>query len=89
MTWGSRGSGDGQFLWPRNMIIDASRDVAYVADGNNHRVCVCTLDGAFLHKWGCEGSGDDQFRLPDGLAFTPAGKLVVVDVTNYRLLMFS
>jgi hypothetical protein len=36
-TWGSEGSGDGQFDWPSGVAVDASGNV-YVADRGNDRI---------------------------------------------------
>jgi DNA-binding beta-propeller fold protein YncE len=36
-SWGSTGSGDGQFKWPAGLTVDLSGNV-YVADGGNDRI---------------------------------------------------
>ncbi len=36
-TWGSQGTGEGQFNTPVGIAVDASGNV-YVADANNHRI---------------------------------------------------
>jgi DNA-binding beta-propeller fold protein YncE len=50
-TWGSFGSGDGQFDEPTAVAVDAKRDRVYVADPHNHRIQVFDTKGKFLTKW--------------------------------------
>ncbi len=59
-SWGSTGSGNGQFLDPIGIAVDGDGNV-YVTDWGNNRVQKFTSDGAFLTKWGSPGSGDGQF----------------------------
>lgn len=46
-SWGSRGTGPGQFASPRSIAVDAKGNV-YVADRGNHRIEVFDNDGTFL-----------------------------------------
>ena len=48
-SWGSKGSGDGQFDTPLSLAVDA-RDNIYVADRGNKRIQVFDKDGGFLRK---------------------------------------
>lgn len=66
--WGSRGQGDGQFVFPVGVAIHPTQDLVYVIDRRNHRVQVFGLDGTFIRKWGTQGSGDGQFSFPNGVA---------------------
>jgi|GEM_PF-1983498 hypothetical protein len=36
--WGTRGSGNGEFVWPNDVFVLPSGERAYVADGLNDRV---------------------------------------------------
>jgi len=49
-TWGSKGSGDGQFDDPTSVAVDNTNKV-YVADPINRRIQVFDSDGKFLAKW--------------------------------------
>ena len=51
LEWGSQGSGDGEFMGPFGVAVDASSNV-YVADLFNHRVQKFDSSGSFLTK--CE-----------------------------------
>jgi DNA-binding beta-propeller fold protein YncE len=50
-TWGSEGSGDGQFRGLTSVAIDSANKRAYVADAMNGRIQVFDLDGKYLAKW--------------------------------------
>jgi hypothetical protein len=54
-TWGSFGSGDGQFHSPFGLAVQG--DEVFVVDFN-HRVQVFNRDGVFLRTWGSFGSGN-------------------------------
>lgn len=58
-TWGSPGSGDGQFIDPGGIATDPSGDV-YVVDSTLERLQKFTSTGSFITKlggqsWGCTG----------------------------------
>ncbi len=94
ISWGTYGSGDGEFGSPRGIAIDSS-DVVYVCDSGNwsgtyiHRVQEFDTNGNFLGKWGSFGTGDGQFNGPSGIAFDPMGHLYVTDYQNHRVEMFD
>ncbi len=50
-SWGTAGTGSGQFNSPRHLAIDADDNV-YVADFGNNRVQKFSSDGEFLTAWG-------------------------------------
>ena len=50
-SWGSYGSGNGQFLGPAGAAIDVAGDV-FVADYSNHRVQVFNSAGVYLRQFG-------------------------------------
>ena len=47
--WGSKGSGDGEFLNPVGLAIDSNGNV-YVVDALNHRIQKFTPEGQFFKK---------------------------------------
>jgi DNA-binding beta-propeller fold protein YncE len=49
-SWGEPGSGPGQFNLPHGIAIDA-RGTVYVADRENSRVQLFTLEGRFITAW--------------------------------------
>src|SRR5947208_649476 len=50
MTWGTKGTGPGQFNLPHSIDIDRNRKV-YVADRSNSRIQIFDENGKFLDQW--------------------------------------
>ncbi len=50
-SWGSEGSGDGQFTGLSSVAVDPTANRVYVADPINHRIQVFDSNGRFLTKW--------------------------------------
>ena len=50
-SWGSEGSGDGQFKGLSSVAVDPMNNKLYVADSLNSRIQVFDSDGKFLTKW--------------------------------------
>jgi hypothetical protein len=86
--WGTLGSGDGQFWFPRGVAV-ASDGSVYVADKDNYRIQKFTSEGVFVSKWGARGSGDGQFSFPRGVAAASDGSVYVADTVNHRIQKFS
>jgi sugar lactone lactonase YvrE len=87
-TWGSNGSGDGQFITPRDVAVGPDGSI-YVADAGNHRIQVFDQDGKFLLKWGSQGAGPGQFNEPWGIAVGKDGTVFVADTWNHRIQAFT
>jgi DNA-binding beta-propeller fold protein YncE len=50
-SWGSEGSGDGQFRGVSSVAVDPMNNKVYVADPLNSRIQVFDSNGKFLTKW--------------------------------------
>ena len=50
-SWGSEGSGDGQFIGLSSVAVDPTTNKVYVADPVNSRIQVFDSNGKFLSKW--------------------------------------
>lgn len=87
-SWGSAGTGDGQFKAPGGLAIGPNGNI-YVADKENNRIQVFTADGAFVTKWGSEGAAPGQFKYPGGVTVSNAGEVFVADTTNHRIQKFT
>jgi DNA-binding beta-propeller fold protein YncE len=85
-TIGIKGSGNGQFLYPKGIAVDGEGNVA-VVDSGNARVQVHRLsDGACIRTIGSSGSGNGQFGEGlGGVAFDGEGNLVVADYCYDRV----
>lgn len=86
LTWGSKGSGDGEFNPARNIAVDSSGNV-FVADSMNHRIQKFDSSGKFLTKWGF-GPGVGMFKCPSDVAVDSSGCVFVVDCGNHRIQKF-
>ena len=88
-TWGSSGTGDGQFNAPLGVATDGNGNV-YVADTNNNRIQKFTSTGTFLTTWGSFSySGNGQFNGPFGVATDGNGNVYVADEGNSRIQKFA
>jgi len=50
LSWGSKGTGPGQFALPHNVCVD-SKGRVYVADRTNGRIEIFNSEGGFLDQW--------------------------------------
>ena len=82
--FGSVGEGDGQFVWPVQIVADRHGNI-YVSDEALHRISWFSADGEFLGKFGEHGGANGQFDRPSGIAFDSNGNLFVVDTMNHRV----
>jgi len=96
MSFGSRGTGSGQFNYPSALCFSPEGDL-FVVDQMNSRVQVFTADGEVLETFGALGVGFGNFVRPkdvainaDGLVFVPDaafGNVQIFDA-DLRLLTF-
>lgn len=87
--WGSNGSGDGQFTYPRGIAVDASGNI-YVCDSYNNRVQKFNSSGTFITKWGSFSTTlDGKFNYPNGIAVDSSGNVYVADGSNHRIQKFD
>jgi DNA-binding beta-propeller fold protein YncE len=92
-SWGSVGTGDGNFTTPYAIAADPFGNV-FVMDAGNHRVQKFnSSDGAFERTWGSSGSGNSQFLADSqgrtGIATDANGNVFVADAGNNRVQEFN
>ncbi len=80
-TQGHQGSGEGQFMYPQGIAIDAAGDV-WVAEMENGRIQHYSSGGAYLGQWPTGGK-------PFDLVFDAAGDLFVSDIDGHRVQKFT
>src|ERR671924_1251486 len=59
-SWGTKGTGDGQFLHVHNLAVDSSGNI-YVTDEERQDVQKFDSNGTFMTKWGSPGRGQGEF----------------------------
>ncbi|MFI4989855.1 MAG: hypothetical protein ACHQHO_02925 [Solirubrobacterales bacterium] len=87
MEWGTKGSGLGQFSYPRGVAANASE--VLVADDDNHRIEKFDPSGAYQSSAGTQGTGPGQFAFPYGVALDAAGNAYVADDLGHRVVKLN
>ena len=87
-TFGSSGSGNGQFQWPRDISFDSTGNV-YVADQNNKRIQVFTANGEYIRRFGKKGKGKGELNIPKGIAIDSNDIVYVSEHNNDRISIFT
>jgi hypothetical protein len=87
-SFGSSGTGDGQFTDPGELAIGPNNRI-YVADTNNHRIQILERNGTFIKAFGTNGTGDGQFNKPRGLAISSENEVFVSEDGNHRIQVFD
>jgi DNA-binding beta-propeller fold protein YncE len=87
--WGSRGTGDGQFMRIHDIDFNPSETRLYAIDRDGNRIQVFDKNGTFLFKWGSKGTGDGQFSVPYSVDVVANGNVWVADRGNHRIQEFD
>jgi len=75
---------------PVDCAVDDSRRRLYVVDNDNHHLLVYSLaEARLLERWGSEGDGLRAFRYPFFTAVGTDTAVLVVDVLNTRIQVWS
>ena len=89
LTFGSHGSGEGEFNRPRGVAVDGEGNIL-VADSQNHRIQKFTAKGQFLSAVGTFGKRPLQFNYPSEVTFNATNnKLYVADKDNHRVQVLN
>ena len=88
-SFGSQGSGHGEFSYPRGVAMDDDGSIL-VADKFNHRIQKFTPNGKFIISVGKKGSNPLEFNEPMGIAIHPLNKRVyIADRSNNRIQILN
>ena len=88
-SFGTKGSGQGQFMHPYGVAVDGEGNIL-VADNDNHRIQKFTAEGQFLTAVGTKGSEPLQFNEVRDIAInTSNNKVYVVDTYNHRIQVLN
>ncbi len=82
--FGSRGSGDGQLSSPYGLCFMSGHRHVAVADRDNDRVSVFSVEGEFVRHVGV-----GKLKNPQGVACSAIDELVVADYGHKRVVVFS
>jgi DNA-binding beta-propeller fold protein YncE len=88
-SWGSEGSGEGQFSGATQKIAADPSGAVYVADKGNNRVQKFSRDGVFLCQWGNSGAPSSLLAYPEAIAVDASGRVFVgtsAQTTSDRLV---
>ena len=93
-TWGSSGSGNGQFNFSANGVSAGAIAFApdggfWVADTGNFRVQRFDKARTFLGAWGRFGSGDGEFTFPSDISVDTVGSVFVADELRRVIQVFT
>jgi DNA-binding beta-propeller fold protein YncE len=81
-SWGSPGTGQGEFNQVVGLATDSMNNV-YVVEKYNFRIQKFTSDGDFLTSWGADCQGHQVFcSEPQGIAIDPMSNIVYVTEYN-------
>jgi len=95
-SFGSRGTGNSQFMFVKGIDVDANGNLFAVDCGNNrvhkwfYNATTARVDGSIPYTWGMAGRGAGQFINPVGLDVDEgAGRVYVSDPVNHRVQAFN
>lgn len=86
-SFGSHGSGDGQFYRIQGITVGRCGNI-YVTDPYQARVSVFTEEGEFVTKFGTFGLVDGELNIPMDLSFAAEEQIVVSSLNNGSLDFF-
>jgi sugar lactone lactonase YvrE len=88
LSFGGRGSGQGEFNNPTNLSV-AADDTLYVVDTINFRVQQFTLEGEFIRAFGEAGNVPGTFSRPKGISIDRDGHIYVIDSAFENIQVFA
>ena len=81
-TWGTGGTGNGQFTNNWGVAVNSAGTNVYVADNGNNRVEAFSPTGTYLTQWGSTGTGNGQFNGVSNITVDTSGNVFVSDGNN-------
>jgi DNA-binding beta-propeller fold protein YncE len=87
-SFGSKGSGNGEFSFPLGIDIDKSGKV-YIADSGNHRLQIFSAEGKFIAKIDIPSNSKHPADPSDVAVDDSRNRCYVVDNDNHHILVFD
>lgn len=78
---GKKGLGNGLFCFPRDIAVDAKRQLMFVTCKSSTRVVVLDINGNFVRALG----HDRMCMLPQAVAVNSAGEVAVSDIHSHKI----
>ena len=88
LTFGKRGSEEGEFRFPAGIAEDG-RGRIFIVDQHASKISVFHRDGRFLHDFAQLGWREGRLHYPSQIFINKAGKIFVVDRQNARVSIFE
>ncbi|MBU1021797.1 MAG: 6-bladed beta-propeller [Candidatus Margulisbacteria bacterium] len=94
-SFGSAGSGNGQFFLPSDVFVTTVGNLTtrlnniFITDTGNNRVERLDKDGDFVYQFGKFGAANGQFNSPAGIIVDFNYYIYVVDKENSRIQQFD
>lgn len=89
-SWGSSGTGDGQFQTPYAIAVNPVNGNIFVTDTGRDDIQEFTNSGSFVRRFSTLGSGDGQINDPTGIVVAADGlNVYVADQGNDRVTKFT
>jgi DNA-binding beta-propeller fold protein YncE len=95
LSFGSSGTGNGQFISAQGIAIDPAGNVWVVEGGNlgetfeKTRVQKFNSKGEYQLQFGKRGSENSQFKEPQAIAIDSEGNILIADTGNNRIQEFN
>jgi len=87
LSWGSFGSGNGQFRNPSGILVD--QKYVYIADTGHAQIQKFDKNGNFVLAWGTYGEVPGMFHTPVALAEDRNGDIFVLDSGTNKIQIFD
>ncbi len=88
--FGRMGRGDGEFIYPTDVVFSQDGRVFVSEYGGNDRVTVFSMEGEFMYTFGRFGEGDGELSRPSGMCIDQQRKrLYVADACNHRIAVYE
>jgi hypothetical protein len=86
-TFGTWGSGAGQFRYPFSLSYDNNSGSVYVSDAYNYRIVKTKIDGTSWSTYGTWGTGKGNFYYALGIDYDDStGFIYIADSNNHRIV---
>lgn len=87
--FGEKGGSSGKLSRPKGIAVDNNNGNIYVADYMRFTILAYDKAGKYLYEFGGMGWGEGWFQYPMDVAVDSTGRILVADLFNHRIQVFS